>query len=66
MALRVERDADGNVKYRSPDKTAAREQAMKHFGLYERDNSQKPPRLVVHAPGEKPLPFEPIPKKRRE
>jgi hypothetical protein len=24
------------------DKTAAREQAMKHFGLYERDNNQKP------------------------
>jgi hypothetical protein len=42
LALRVERDADGNLKYRSPDKTAAREQAMKHFGLYERDNKQKP------------------------
>ena len=25
LALRVERDADGNLKYRSPDKTAARE-----------------------------------------
>jgi hypothetical protein len=42
LALRVERDADGKLKYRSPDKTAAREQAMKHFGLYERDNKQKP------------------------
>lgn len=28
------------VKY--PEKTAAREQAMKHFGLYESDNRQKP------------------------
>ena len=34
-----------------PEKTAAREQAMKHFGLYERDNKQKPfyvpPKLVI-------------------
>jgi hypothetical protein len=30
------------VKYRSPDKAAAREQAMRHFGLYKSDNEQKP------------------------
>jgi hypothetical protein len=41
-AVRAEVDAEGKMKYRSPDKTAAREQAMKHFGPYERDNTQKP------------------------
>lgn len=39
------------IKVKYPEKTAAREQAMKHFGLYERDNKQKPfytpPQLVV-------------------
>lgn len=29
-------------KVKFPEKTAAREQAMKHFGLYEADNRQKP------------------------
>lgn len=29
-------------KVKFPEKTAAREQAMKHFGLYELDNRQKP------------------------
>jgi hypothetical protein len=28
------------VEVKFPEKTAAREQAMKHFGLYERDNKQ--------------------------
>ena len=50
-ALRVEIDPDGGIRYRSPDKNAAREQAMKHFGLYERDNKQKPfympPEIVI-------------------
>lgn len=36
-----------------PEKTAAREQAMKHFGLYERDNKQKPfytpPALIIQG-----------------
>lgn len=31
-----------DVEVKFPEKTAAREQAMKHFGLYERDNKQKP------------------------
>jgi hypothetical protein len=30
------------VKVKFPEKTAAREQGMKHFGLYELDNRQKP------------------------
>jgi phage terminase small subunit len=46
------------VEVKFPEKTAAREQAMKHFGLYERDNKQKPfytpPKLViVGVPGRK-------------
>lgn len=52
MALRgVDVDDDGTLKIKFPEKTAAREQAMKHFGLYERDNKQKPfytpPQLVI-------------------
>ena len=54
LALRgykLEETITGNGKNRKivhrlevkfPEKTAAREQAMKHFGLYERDNKQKP------------------------
>jgi len=39
------RDGKGKVirrtaKVKFPEKTAAREQAMKHFGLYEKDNDQ--------------------------
>ena len=34
------------VEVKFPEKTAAREQAMKHFGLYERDNLQKPAATV--------------------
>jgi phage terminase small subunit len=30
------------VEWKFPEKIAAREQAMKHLGLYERDNKQKP------------------------
>lgn len=33
---------DGTVKYRFWDKNAALEKAMKHLGLYERDNGQQP------------------------
>ncbi len=29
------------VKFKFPERTAAREQGMKHFGMYEKDNSQK-------------------------
>ena len=29
------------IEYKFPEKTAAREQGMKHFGMYEKDNSQK-------------------------
>lgn len=34
------------VKVKFPEKTAAREQMMKHFGLYEVDNKQKPSTTV--------------------
>lgn len=41
------------VEVKFPEKTAAREQAMKHFGLYERDNKQKPfytpPALIIEG-----------------
>lgn len=30
------------VKFLFPKKTAVREQAMKHFGLFEKDNAQQP------------------------
>lgn len=30
------------AKVKQPEKTAAREQGMKHFGLYAKDNAQKP------------------------
>jgi hypothetical protein len=47
-ALRgFEYDAKGRPKVRFPEQTAAREQAMKHFGLYEKDNNQKPPPLYM-------------------
>jgi phage terminase small subunit len=42
------------------DKNAAIEKAMKHLGLFERDNSQKPPAVLIHAPGAKTLTFEPL------
>lgn len=34
------------VKVKFPEKTAAREQGMKHFGMYEADNRQKPATTV--------------------
>jgi hypothetical protein len=60
LALHVELDGEGNVKYRSPDKKAAREQLMKHLGLFEKDNRQQPPGAVVHPPGTR-IEFTPIP-----
>ena len=52
LALRgYKKDANGNVEFKFREKTAAREQAFKHFGLYERDNEQKPfyspPQIVI-------------------
>jgi phage terminase small subunit len=38
---------------------AAREQYMKHLGLFEKDNRQKPA-AVVHMPGVKSVRFEPL------
>lgn len=35
-------DAHGRPNIKFPEQTAAREQGMKHFGLYEADNKQKP------------------------
>lgn len=34
--------AGQTVKIKFPERTAAREQGMKHFGLYEKDNAQQP------------------------
>jgi hypothetical protein len=64
LALHVEIDGEGNVKYRSPDKNQAREQLMKHLGLFEKDNRQQPPGAVVHPPGAR-IEFTPIPKTRK-
>ena len=44
------------TKVKFPEKTAAREQGMKHFGLYKRDNEQKPPTVLM--PGVKTVKFE--------
>lgn len=54
-------DFDGNVisKVRV-DKSTAREQLMKHLGLFKEDNEQKP-NVEVHAPGAR-IEFTPIPK----
>jgi hypothetical protein len=48
---------------RSPDKAAARERAMKHFGLFKQDNQQKPA-AVVHREGQPTVFFEPIPPRK--
>ena len=68
MALRgMEVLADGTLKYKFPEKTAAREQAMKYFGLYERDNKQKPAVGInlIHQPGFRSVEFDPIPLTRK-
>lgn len=39
-------DEYGRIKYKFWDKNAAIEKAMKHLGLFERDNSQKPDALT--------------------
>lgn len=41
------------------DKNAALDKAMKHLGLYEKDNEQKPA-VVAHLPGVKSVKFEPL------
>jgi hypothetical protein len=64
-AVRVEVDAEGKIKYRSPDKAAAREQAMKHLGLFREDNHQKPIGVQVHVEGYRSVEFEPIPETRK-
>lgn len=49
--------AIGNtVKIKFPEKTAAREQGMKRFGLYKLDNEQKPATVLVS--GQKTVKFE--------
>ncbi len=40
-ALRGFEIENGRKKFKFPEVTAAREQAMKHFGLYGKDNSQR-------------------------
>lgn len=37
------------TKVKFPEKTAAREQGMKHFGLYKRDNEQQPAPIVIRG-----------------
>ena len=47
------------------NRSAAREQLMKHLGLFKQDNQQKPAGAVVHAPGVSTVVFEPIPPRRK-
>ena len=42
----VEVDEYGKVKYKLRPKTQALDMLMKHLGLYERDNAQKPPAVI--------------------
>jgi hypothetical protein len=49
LALSAELEMNG-VKVKV-DRGAAREQLMKHLGLFKKDNSQKPAGVVVHQPG---------------
>jgi phage terminase small subunit len=51
-------------KVKFPEKTAAREQGMKHFGLYEEDNKQQPPTLL--APGVRTVKLEPFKGRRAQ
>lgn len=46
------------TKVKFPEKTSAREQGMKHFGLYEADNEQQPP--TVHVSGVLTVKFAPF------
>ena len=64
-AVRVEVYAEGRIKYCSPDKTAAREQAMKHLGLFKGNNQQKPAGVQVHVEGFRSVEFDPIPLTRK-
>jgi phage terminase small subunit len=47
------------TKVKFPEKTSAREQGMKHFGLYDKDKD-RPAELHVHLPGVKSIKFEPL------
>lgn len=42
----IEVDEYGKVKYKLWSKNQALDMLMKHLGLYERDNSQKPPAVI--------------------
>ena len=46
------------VKVKFPEKTSAREQGMKHFGLYKKDNEQQPIAVVVRST--RVAPFQPF------
>jgi phage terminase small subunit len=46
------------------NRSAAREQLMKHLGLFKQDNAQKPG-VVVHKEGVRTVFFEPIPPRRK-
>jgi phage terminase small subunit len=63
LALSGELDDNGALKLKFPDKNAAREQLMKHLGLFEKDNTQKPT-VEVHVPGKKVVFNTPLPTTR--
>jgi hypothetical protein len=46
------------------DRSTAREQLMKHMGLFKDDNAQKPA-MHVHPEGQLTVFFEPIPPRRK-
>lgn len=48
------------AKVKFPEVTSAREQGMKHFGLYDADNRQKPATTIVHVPGTPAPKFKPL------
>ena len=48
-ALDIEIDADGKVKRRFWNKGAAAQMAMKHLGLYEKDNKHLGPNLALQV-----------------
>jgi phage terminase small subunit len=59
MGRGAERVVVGHTtKVKFPEKTAARDQGMKHFGLYKRDNEQQPPAVVIR--GTRTAQFQPF------
>lgn len=63
-ALAISAVEIGDLKVRV-DRGTAREQLMKHMGLFKEDNAQQAPGTLVHAPGMRTVVFAPIPKTRK-